>query len=373
MTLLATTILVAAASSAVAADAPLLAAPTGLYNWSGFYAGVNAGAAFGAYDANTSAAYGPGTYFGSTPTYAGAVDALGAQKLDPRGFVGGLQLGFNYQFGNIVAGLEGDFEYVHLNGSANSAAAYPNTLGSQFLISSYGNADWLFTLTPRLGFAANNWLLYGFGGLAVTDLRTDFMFSDDGGSFQSALLSTNKLGYAVGAGVEWGLTDRLSVKAEYEHVGFGRTAAHQTGSDIPYQPFFQSADLNADFVRVGLNYKLGDPGNPGAPFGGVFWPGPAAFNSDWEVDVGARAWLSNGLSGAPNPLYNYGVGGSNPLASRIVFSGLTGYSGETYARVDHSSGLFAKGFLGAGAITGGKQNDEDFPADVVYSNTQSSV
>lgn len=339
------------------------------YDWSGFYAGVNAGGAWGSYDAQTTTT--PGSYFGF-PLYSNAVNALGAQRLGAGGFVGGGQLGYNYQIGNFVAGLEGAFDYVHLNATANSAAAYPGIINSQFLVSSYGNADWLFTLTPRLGVAANNWLLYGFGGLAVTNLRTDFLFSDSGGAFQSALVSTDKVGYAVGAGVEWGVTDRLSLKAEYEHVGFGRTAAHQTGSDIPTQPFSQSAALNADFVRVGLNYKLGDP-NSTAPFGGLLSPGPAAFNSDWEIDVGSRTWLSNGMSGAPNPLYNYGGGVPNPLASRILFSDLAGASGETYARVEHSSGLFAKAFLGAGAITGGKQNDEDFPALAVYSNTLSSA
>ena len=362
--LLATTLIVA-----VGAVTAAVAAPQGPYNWTSFYAGVNAGGAWGAYDPTTATT--PGAYFG-LPLYSAAVNAIGAQTLDPRGFIGGGQIGFNYQIGNIVAGVEGAFDYLHLNAAANSAAAYPGLGGSQFLISTYGNADWLFTLTPRLGFAANNWLFYGMGGLAVTNLRTDFVFTDRFGAFQSALVSTDKVGYAIGAGVEWGLTDRLSLRAEYEHVGFGRTAAHQTGSDIPAQPFTQSAALNADFVRVGLDYKLGDPSATTA-FGRWLSPGPAAFNSDWEVDLGSRTWLSNGMSGAPNPLYNYGGGVPNPLASRILFSDLVGYSGETYARVEHSSGVFAKAFLGAGAITGGQQKDEDFPAFAVYSNTLSSV
>jgi hypothetical protein len=64
-------------------------------------------------------------------------------------------------------------------------------------------------------------------------------------------------------------------------------------------------------------------------------------------------------------------------ASRITFSGLDAFSGETFARADHSSGFFVRGVLGAGAVTTGKQNDEDFPAEGVfgpaYSNTQSSA
>ena len=204
----------------------------------------------------------------------------------------------------------------------------------------------------------------------MTNLRTDFMFSDSGGAFQSALQSSDKLGYAVGGGVEWGVNDRLSLRAEYMHVGFGRASAHQTGTDLSSgQPFFQSADLNADFVRVGLDYTLGDP-RSASPFAALS-PASTAFSPDWELDLGSRLWLSNGKVGAPDPLYNYGA--PNPLASRIVFSDLAGDSGETYARAEHSSGFFVKGFLGAGAITGGKQNDEDFPAVNVYSNTLSSA
>jgi opacity protein-like surface antigen len=63
------------------------------------------------------------------------------------------------------------------------------------------------------------------------------------------------------------------------------------------------------------------------------------------------------------------------LTSRVVYSDLDAYSGETFARVDHSSGFFVKGFLGAGGITSGKQNDEDFipQAYLAYSNTLSSA
>jgi opacity protein-like surface antigen len=376
--LLATTFLFAA--NAVSSAADLLPTTKGpppapaVYNWTGFYAGVNAGGAFGSFDPITATI--PGSYFG--PANSAAVNAAGVQRIDPAGFTGGAQIGYNWQVGRFVGGLEADFNYLHLNGAANSGAVpYPGIFGYQFVVSSYANSDWLFTLRPRIGFAADNWLFYGTGGLAVTNLRTDFVFTDQiFGSLnavQSALVNTDKLGYAIGGGVEWGLTDQLSLKAEYLHVGFDRTAAKQTGSNIPTQPFYQSADLSGDIVRVGLNYRLGDP-NASSSSGAPAWPAPSAFQSDWEFDVGTRTWLSSGKVGAPEPLF-YPPPAST-LASRIVFTGLDAWSGETYARVDHSSGLFVKGFLGAGGITGGKQNDEDFPplpASHVYSNTLSSA
>jgi opacity protein-like surface antigen len=92
------------------------------------------------------------------------------------------------------------------------------------------------------------------------------------------------------------------------------------------------------------------------------WAGP----SNWEVETGARLWLSTGSIGAPNPLLN--VPG-NVLASRLLYKDEDAYSGEVFARVDHASGFFVKGNLGAGGITGGKMFDEDFPAAGAYSNT----
>ena len=91
--------------------------------------------------------------------------------------------------------------------------------------------------------------------------------------------------------------------------------------------------------------------------------------SDWEVETGARLWLSSDKLCAPQPLLN------NPdiLTSRLTFGGLDAISGETFARVDHASGFFVKGFLGAGGIGRGTLNDEDFPAFGAYANTLSTA
>jgi opacity protein-like surface antigen len=172
------------------------------------------------------------------------------------------------------------------------------------------------------------------------------------------------------------LTDRLSVKAEYLHVNFPDAVAAQTfmifQTASPNQSFRQSIDLRADLLRFGLNYRFGGPD---------FGPGDAsilpfkarpfkAAPSDWEVEVGTRTWVSSGTYGAPQPLI---VTNPELLLSRLTFSNLNTLSGEVFGRVDHASGLFVKGYLGAGAIGSGKLNDEDFPLIDVYSNTVSSA
>jgi opacity protein-like surface antigen/outer membrane protease len=362
-----------------------------IYDWSGFYAGLNAGAAWGSYDPLTSTTS-DGVISGAT----GRVNAGGAnQSIKPLGFIGGSQAGYNRQWGHLVAGIEADVDYLHLNGATVSPAITLSNVPppSEVVIGSYGNADWLATVRPRVGWAADNWLFYATGGLAVTAIRDDFTlnagFRDPNlGSimFQAGRLNNVvEAGYAVGGGIEAGITDQLSVKAEYLHVDFDRLNAPTTASSHPAQVVVQSADLRFDMVRFGFNYRLGGPTSPPLAYArspSVVstppWLVPAFTASNWEFDAGSRTWLSTGTIGAPQPLIDTapspGLNG-NRLASRLIYGDLDAVSGETYARVDHASGWFVKGFLGAGGIFDGNLHDEDFPTGKppAYSNGLSLI
>jgi hypothetical protein len=112
-------------------------------------------------------------------------------------------------------------------------------------------------------------------------------------------------------------------------------------------------------IKLALNYHLG--GDPWATFAdapvlaiGAFptKTPPIAVWSGWQVDAGTRYWYSTGSS--------TNTSGSGSLLSRLPYTNLTGQSGEFFARLDSPSRVFVKGFVGAGAITGGKQNDEDW-------------
>jgi opacity protein-like surface antigen len=192
---------------------------------------------------------------------------------------------------------------------------------------------------------------------------------------QSAELKTWRAGYAAGGGVERAIGDNWSVRAEYLHYDFGRATATQVFSGNPNQLITQSAELKADMVRLGLNYRFDGADAANAtppPFDSVRMPQDAAsiWNaSNWEFDVGTRAFFSNGLDGESNPLINT----PDIVTSRLFWSNLTSLAGETYARVDHASGFFVKGYLGAGGIFNAVIHDEDFPGDFVYSNTFGKV
>jgi hypothetical protein len=127
-------------------------------------------------------------------------------------------------------------------------------------------------------------------------------------------------------------------------------------------------------VRVGLNYHFDAPDAP-SPHASLLplkapplKVEPPSFE-DWQVEVGARLWFSSGreqegLLFSPPPTM---------FVSNLNYTGMDGISGETFARVDHTSGFFVKGNLGAGGFNQGHLNDEDFPAANAYSNTLSSL
>ncbi|MCE4224238.1 porin family protein [Methylobacterium sp. C25] len=228
------------AVSAQAADLPKRAAPPPLlpippaFTWTGFYAGVNAGYGF------TS---GPSSF--TDPTY-GTVTRSGSRD----GFVGGGQLGYNYQFtpgSGFVVGFETDIQGTSLSrGSA--------TIGTTPYYNVSPSLDYLGTVRGRLGYAFDRWLVYGTGGLAY-----------GGGSLPSSasaypytLPDTSRIGYAVGGGVEYALTDHISVKLEglYVDLGKGRTGMTYYDATTPAYYGTGRSDSGFGLARAGLNYRF---------------------------------------------------------------------------------------------------------------------
>jgi outer membrane immunogenic protein len=125
-------------------------------------------------------------------------------------------------------------------------------------------SDWLFTLRPRLGFAANNWLLYVTGGLAVGDVKANFLFTDTfATALETASISQTKVGWTAGLGAEYAFAGPWSVKLEYLHVDLGSVSATSTNLTaftppiaFPTNVFSHSVNLTTDIVRAGINFRL---------------------------------------------------------------------------------------------------------------------
>lgn len=206
------------AGSAFAADlpsrqaspvAPAFAAP--VFSWSGFYVGANAGYSFGK-----------------------ITGTAGPLVRDPSGFSGGVQVGANYQMGQFVLGAEADWQFSDLRAGASAAGL---GIVNRARIENFG------TLRARAGVAFDRALVYATGGYAFANTATT--------GFAPPLPFTKSTafhnGWALGAGVEYAITNNVTAKVEYLYTSFEKKSL-----------FAGTANAGATLstVRGGINYKF---------------------------------------------------------------------------------------------------------------------
>lgn len=227
------------------------------FHWSGPYMGILAGPAWGNYKMKQSTI--PDGYL--TEASTAAINQAGDQSIHAKGYEAGIEVGYNLQKQQILFGIETDWQTLNLSGSTQSAAIpYPTNSTVMFNVGSFANNNWLFTLRPRVGFVTHNCLFYATGGLGLTQINSNYYFTDQSNALVSGSINTIKPGYALGAGMEFGITKRFSVKAEYLYVNFNSTNATATGNNLllihPDQVFKYSTSFNTSLIRIGLNYNL---------------------------------------------------------------------------------------------------------------------
>jgi outer membrane immunogenic protein len=193
------------------------------YNWSGFYIGLNTGYGFG--DSTWS--------------------SVGSSSFAVDGGMAGATVGWNYQIGQLVLGIEGDYDWQNLRGSSNTGVCVGLAGGPAFGGGCDTASNWYGTFRGRLGYAMDRVMVYGTAGGAVSDIKAST------GALPWA--STTELGWAAGAGVEGAITDNLTAKVEYLFTDYGSTncPAASCGFGAGNVKFYES------MVRAGLNYKFG--------------------------------------------------------------------------------------------------------------------
>lgn len=248
------------AGSALAADLgkPVYKAPPlmPVFSWTGCYIGGNAGYAWG--ESNTSETLG-GTWPGFGPVINGGVVATATTSINTNGFTGGGQIGCNWQTGQFVLGLEGDGEYLGLSGSSSTSAIVSGALVTN---SASVSSHSLFTVRPRVGFAAGQALFYATGGLAVGNVSFSDTQTYGPGSFSgstsvaSGSVSSTKTGWTVGGGVEYAIDNHWIAGVEYLYVNLGSVSFNT--AVIPFPTFTNgfSADFKENLVRARLSYKF---------------------------------------------------------------------------------------------------------------------
>lgn len=250
--------LLTAAAPVYAADLPSRkAAPAypalTAFSWTGLYAGLHVGYGFGGeQNVSTVGQLGPNIANIATGARPGSVD------LDRNGFIGGAQIGYNWQIGSIVYGLETDISYTDLKDiraivtpQINTGLAQSNLLNTEL--------KYLGTARARLGYAFDRTLVYATGGLAYGEVENSFdMLAPTGIRQFAGTKSDTKFGYTVGAGIEYAITNTISFKAEYLYYDLGKTkinvaAIPGTGVAGGYTATFRG---DGHIVRTGVNYKF---------------------------------------------------------------------------------------------------------------------
>jgi len=226
-------------SAAQAADLPRAApppppvyAPPPAFSWSGFYLGGNVGAAWAHRDTTDSRF---GLEFGRSSESV---------------FAGGGQVGYNWQTGNFVLGIEAEFEAIASNDD-KVGVPVPG-IGTLQLRS---HDSWLTTVAARFGWAYDHWLWYGKAGggwvgnngFTLTNLTT--------GGVVTGGIDRSTGGFLVGVGSEYAFANNWTMKLEYEYFGLGgRSFVVPAGAAFLGGDTFTRDHRNVQTVKVGLNY-----------------------------------------------------------------------------------------------------------------------
>jgi outer membrane immunogenic protein len=228
--------------------------------WTGFYVGVNAGVAWT--DSDFGLDLDPGTNPIHSPGYAAVVVAAGPGSANDTVFTGGGQIGFNFQSGGLVFGLEGDFNSLRAGNSRRITGIDITQPTYPFTHAESATTDWLATIRPRIGFLADpSTFIYVTGGLALTEIKYTYAYREPkDGVTADASGSEIKAGWTVGGGGEWAIDGHWSLKAEYLYAEFDDVtesarlfyAPNPSGNSV----INTSADLTVQTARAGLNYRF---------------------------------------------------------------------------------------------------------------------
>lgn len=242
-------ILATASTVALAGANEACAAPA--YSWTGFYIGVNAGAA--GYEATTRDLNGWGANGPFSPPY---VSPWFKSSTTAATFGG--QAGYSWQMSYFVVGVEADVNYV----GTSQTFVPPNTLatacGAPCIATATNELTWLATFRGRAGFTVDRILIYGTAGVAVGQVSNSWGWDNGPPIRDSFSVSETRTGYAAGGGIEAMLTQHVSLRAEYLHVDLGTSRNTITGTPpmggVP-GAFTSEFKNTADIGRVGLSYR----------------------------------------------------------------------------------------------------------------------
>jgi|HubBroStandDraft_1064217.scaffolds.fasta_scaffold48284_2 outer membrane immunogenic protein len=245
------------------APAPVFVPPP--FTWTGFYVGINAGASW-SMGSRTTSLYDPA--FGFLGTYYPG--NLGSSNT---GFIGGGQAGYNWQTGAFVLGVETDFDGTTQSKTFNYTSAPiaggvgvpPALAGDTLYVNAKASLDWLGTTRARLGFVAtpdNRLMFYATGGVAYGGGSANYSAYDaTQGLFWTGSPSSSRVGWTIGGGVEYAITNNITIKGEYLYYNLGSTTFTTVPNAaasalLPGVYASNKYTYDGSIVRAGINYKF---------------------------------------------------------------------------------------------------------------------
>jgi outer membrane immunogenic protein len=255
----------AAQAADMPVKAPPMAAPV-MYNWTGFYIGGHIGGAWADRNGNHRFDRDHNCISGE---WSGLVcfEDHGHGRNDGN-FIAGGQVGFNYQIGQWVWGVEGQISAVTHQNNDDECGFFTWGAVRDHMFNCRNRGDWVATIAARLGMTfgqTGNWLLYIKGGAAFADARFDMRRRDDcpwawcNNDFNFNNNDDTRTGWMIGAGVEYGAWGNWSWKLEYNFMDFGNNNHHFdnviTSCQCSLRHDFEN-DFQVHVVKFGLNYRF---------------------------------------------------------------------------------------------------------------------
>jgi outer membrane immunogenic protein len=236
---------------AVLTATPAVAQNNPAFDWSGFYLGGGAGYAFG----GVNHSFSPGAGGFGPPGMWARDDIGGSFSNNARFGLYGAHVGYMQQWDRLVGGIEASFDFSDMN------ATTANAFGDLLPNTTYNNSlKWLATITPRLGYAWNQFQFYGKAGVAIGRMASTLTadpnacFGNQGCSFNA---QATHVGYTVGAGMAYALTPNWILGLEYDYYDLG--AEQYGGQTIPSTQWNVAYSLQPRFsaFRGRISYKFG--------------------------------------------------------------------------------------------------------------------
>ena len=243
-------------TTADAADMPVKAPAARTYNWGGCYVGLNGGGAESG--SNFTSSVGNGTHL--APANAALVSVSGTGSANSPNFIGGGQAGCNWQSGTFVYGLEGDFDYFRSDPQFINGTTTLSDGVTTFTVSQSLKTDFIATVRPRLGVAADRNLFYVTGGAAFTKTSYAQAYVDAAIPVGTGIAMGSKtlVGWTAGVGWEYAWSDNWTFRLEYLFAQFPTTSGVGAITDAAggSNPLQGSGDLVIQTARVGVNFKF---------------------------------------------------------------------------------------------------------------------